>query len=352
VTEGLEMDKTFESIKPIRSYATPVQNELTSLIRGDVETIGEYNGPGLLFKALFGGVNTTGAGPYTHAFPAPGGIADKLNLTIEAKRDSDARNWRYAGTKVVGVNFTASISQSPRLIWSFVAKSEAIAAAATASYPVFAPMTIGDTSIAFDGGSALPVSDISVTVSFPVDEPFKIGSANFAFEPIDENIEVTGTATMYLTDAEMTQYNKFDGSTDVSIVVASDNATESLTWNMHKSRLTSASAGIDGRERHVVNLGWMATAPTVATGTHTEATPSATVCTDSAAAYTPDALIGLTINNTTDASAGLITDNDATTITVAALIGGSDQTFSQNDAYTVTAEAAQVTLVNQDAALP
>ena len=72
-------------------------------------------------------------------------------------------------------------------------------------------------------------------------------------------------------------------------------------------------------------------------GTHTAA-DSGTVMTDSAATFPVDGLIGATINNTTDGSSGTITDNDGTTVTVASLTGGSDNSWddADNDAYTIT----------------
>lgn len=67
---------------------------------------------------------------------------------------------------------------------------------------------------------------------------------------------------------------------------------------------------------------------------HTGGT-SATILTDSAQTYTVDALIGMTIYNITDSSSGTITDNDATTITVASLTGGGDDQWELNDVYLV-----------------
>ena len=69
-------------------------------------------------------------------------------------------------------------------------------------------------------------------------------------------------------------------------------------------------------------------------GTHTGGT-HATIMTDSAAAFKTDALIGQVIYNVTDGSSGTITDNDATTVTVAALAGGGDDQWELNDAYTI-----------------
>ena len=69
-------------------------------------------------------------------------------------------------------------------------------------------------------------------------------------------------------------------------------------------------------------------------GTHTAA-DSSTIMTDSAASFVTDNLIGGRIYNDTDGSSGLITDNDGTTVTVASLTGGSDNSWddASNDAY-------------------
>jgi len=70
-------------------------------------------------------------------------------------------------------------------------------------------------------------------------------------------------------------------------------------------------------------------------GTHTDAN-HATIMTDAAATFTPSALIGLVIRNTTDGCEGIITDNDGTTITCAGgLAGGTLNIWTTGDAYTV-----------------
>jgi len=69
------------------------------------------------------------------------------------------------------------------------------------------------------------------------------------------------------------------------------------------------------------------------TGTHTGADDAATL-TDSTASFTPDSLIGFSIENTTDGSDGIITDNDATTVT-ATLAGGTGNDWDNGDAYVI-----------------
>ena len=72
-------------------------------------------------------------------------------------------------------------------------------------------------------------------------------------------------------------------------------------------------------------------------GEHTAA-DHATVLTDTNSYWPVDGLIGATVNNITDGSSGVITDNSANTVTVAALTGGSDNSWdnTNDDDYTIT----------------
>lgn len=62
---------------------------------------------------------------------------------------------------------------------------------------------------------------------------------------------------------------------------------------------------------------------------------SATVLTDSSQSWTTNEWVGYTVFNRTDGSSGRITANDATTITVTALAGGSDNSWDADDLYDV-----------------
>lgn len=72
------------------------------------------------------------------------------------------------------------------------------------------------------------------------------------------------------------------------------------------------------------------------TGTHTPDSEDSTVLTDANADFPLDnSLIGATLKNTTDKSEGTIVSNTATTITVDALTGGTNNTFNGNDVYEI-----------------
>lgn len=74
--------------------------------------------------------------------------------------------------------------------------------------------------------------------------------------------------------------------------------------------------------------------PIVKTGSHTGGT-HATVLTAPASSFTADYLIGQTVRNITDKSEGIVTDNDANTVTVAALTGGTDNEWKLADTYSI-----------------
>ena len=79
------------------------------------------------------------------------------------------------------------------------------------------------------------------------------------------------------------------------------------------------------------------------TGRHDGGNGEATVLTDSTKSWTPDALIGLQVFNSLDGSSGVIIDNDATTATVAALAGGTDNDFDTGDEYEINKSRTVVT---------
>ena len=124
----------------------------------------------------------------------------------------------------------------------------------------------------------------------------------------------------------------------VKLVTPDTTKFSHFTWNIQSNGIltTELYEGSDGgmagglvatprnNNRNVCWTGW-----------HTPAGASATILTDTNQAWTIDALIGYVVWNTTDGSYGVITDNDATTVTVAALLGGTDNDFDQNDVYEI-----------------
>ncbi len=76
----------------------------------------------------------------------------------------------------------------------------------------------------------------------------------------------------------------------------------------------------------------------------TSNTNHATVLEDTSQSWTPDALIGMQVYNQTDGSSAFITDNDGTTVTVAALLGGTDNEWDEDDVYEINNSQMTVTV--------
>lgn len=71
-----------------------------------------------------------------------------------------------------------------------------------------------------------------------------------------------------------------------------------------------------------------------ATGAHTGGA-HATIMTDANAHFIVNEHVGLTIENVTDGSSGVVTANTETTVTVAALAGGTANQWALNDVYSI-----------------
>jgi hypothetical protein len=154
----------------------------------------------------------------------------------------------------------------------------------------------------FGGGA-----DISAANPLPVDISPGVKTASTI---LDEAIVAAGATTVL---ADCTPVDLTGGPTTLALTV--------------KARYDVAATR--GIRVHVV------TSPTnSATGTHT-AVADPVIMTDATAHFVVDELIGLTIVNVTDGSSGVITDNDETTVTVAALVGGTLNQWSLNDVYTI-----------------
>jgi len=156
--------------------------------------------------------------------------------------------------------------------------------------------------VVFGGGS-----DIDATNPLPVDTS---PGAKTATTILDEAIIAAATTTVL---ADCTAIDLSGGPATLALTV--------------KARYNAAA--VLGIRIHV------RTSPTDdATGVHT-AVASATIMTDANAHFIVNELVGLTIENVTDGSSGVITANTETTVTVAALAGGTLNQWSTNDVYSI-----------------
>ena len=251
LSESVHIEKNFENIETIRNYSTREIVKLTEIIKGDVEILANYDGIGILFKHLLGSVDTVTGSINTHTFPASTGIPSTdrigLGLTLEVQRDGSLV-WTYAGGKLMGLTHSFGLDQSSRMTLSMMGKSETTASSGTtASYSTLLPLKPPHITVNLDA-SALSASSCTLTVENPLDEPFLLGSTGLGAEP-DRSVVLKVSASIDLLFDDFTEYDKFSAESDVDIQIVADNGTESLTYNLDKCRILSATPAVSGRER-------------------------------------------------------------------------------------------------------
>lgn len=137
------------------------------------------------------------------------------------------------------------------------------------------------------------------------------------------------------------------GTLYVKLVTPNTTKWGHFVWDINASGILTATLDEDA-------LGGMAggSRPTIHannrntncwTGFHDGGDNQAVILTDSTQAWTIDALIGLQVFNTTDGSSGIITDNTATTVTVAALAGGTDNDWDDDDRFEINSSQFVIT---------
>ena len=195
--------------------------------------------------------------------------------------------------------------------------------------------------------------DTKVTSAAPADAAL-ISNSTFTSSGTGHGIEIGGTAAnITLTGLTFTGYATTDGSTGNEAIYV--NATGSMIISISGGSIPSIrTAGATVTVQNAVTVKVTAKdantlaaidaarvlmeANSVATGTHTGANGASTL-TDSSKSFTTNELVNYRIYNTIDGSDGLITANDATTVT-ATLSGGTDNDWDTSDAYIIVAKPA------------
>ena len=281
----------------------------------------------------------TGANDYIHitnsVFTRDTPYYWRFNASHSASADID-----FTGTSVIGANVTLrSTVTLDRVV--FIDCGTFTQNAATITNSTFSNTVvtsasptdmdnISDSSFTSDGtghaivvGSAIavPGSPLSITFSGNTFTSFASTDGSTGNEAI-HILYTSGTLTINIAGGGSIPSIRTGGAT----VVVQNPVTVKVTVKDANTLVAIQDARV------------LMEADSVATGTHTGANNASTL-TDGSQSFTIDALIGYRIYNTTDGSDGLITDNDATTVT-AALAGGTQNDWDTSDAYIIVAKPA------------
>lgn len=254
LTESVQVERNVEALETIRAFSIQQINELTTLVRGDVEIAANYDGIALLFQHLIGSVDsTTGAvAAFDHTIPADAGIpaVDRvgLGLTMEFRRDGSLV-WKYAGCKPTAMTHEMNVDASSRLSMSFLGFSETTSGSPTSpTFPTLLPLLPSAVTVTF-GSNVMVARSVSITVENPLDEPLILGQTTFGLEP-DRSGALKVTATMEGFFQNFTAfYNDFSAFADVDIAIGANNGTEGILYNLDRCKILQATPHMQGRDR-------------------------------------------------------------------------------------------------------
>jgi hypothetical protein len=225
-------------------------------VEGEIQHELFQQGAGVLFKHMFGAVNTTGAGPYTHTF-TPGDLTgDGFTTQLGRPRaDGTVQPFTYSGCKVQSWEIALEAGQNATLGINVVGQQEDDATAlATASY-----VTGGATPFNFRhgtvtiGGAAAKVRAITLSGENTLSTDRRILGQAYVDEPLEAGLRnISGEITIEFLN--MTQRDHFVDGDEFAVVLDLDaGASASLTFTLN-ARYDGHPANVEGRDLIVVNV--------------------------------------------------------------------------------------------------
>jgi len=238
--ESLTFDREIIDSQGIRAgrriqsrYAQGVQR-----VTGDITMELAPQGTGILFKHIFGGVATTGAGPYTHTF-TPGTLTGK-SMSVQVGRpfvSGTVQPFSILGAKITEAEIAANVNEYATLTMGIYGNHEDTGQAlAVAAYPAtLTPFvfTHGSLSVA---GTGVDVRNFSLTIdnALLVDRHFiRTTTPERSKEPLEGGYrQVTGS---FEADFEsLTAYNRYVQGTQAALVLTFNaGAAAQLTITMN-----------------------------------------------------------------------------------------------------------------------
>ncbi len=200
-----------------------------------------------LLTHVFGTVATTGAeAPFTHTY-SPGSTDAKVGFTAQVGIPDDSgvvRAFTYEGCRATDMTINGTAGEIATFDIGTVAEDYVTSTAlASASFGTDVPFTFIDGSVSIAGSEVATVENFTLTATIPRRITHRIGSA-LIMEPVEagENTyEIT--VTPKFQDLTLTDL----ANTEVAIVLAFDNGTDSLTitTNAFVNPSTPQVAGAD-----------------------------------------------------------------------------------------------------------
>lgn len=223
-------------------------------IAGDLTMELAPQGFGLWLKHIFGGVVTSGSGPYVHTF-TPGTLTGK-SLTVQLGRPdvgATVRPFSYLGCKVTEAELSAQVNEYAMLDVSlYGAHEDTGQSLAVASYPATLTPFVFTQGVLSVAGSNVDVRNFTLHFdnALLIDRHFiRSTTPERPKEPLEGGFrQVTGS---FEADFEsLTAYNRYINATQAALVLTFTAAPHSLVITMN-TRFDGSTPGINSLEEIV-----------------------------------------------------------------------------------------------------
>lgn len=223
-------------------------------VAGDLTMELAPQGFGLWLKHIFGGVNTSGSGPYVHTF-TPGDLTGK-SLTVQIGRpdvSGTVRAFSYLGCKVTEAELSAEVNEYAMLTVSlYGAHEDTGQTLAVASYPATLTPFVFTQGVLSVAGSNVDIRNFSLNFdnALIIDRHFiRSTTPERPKEPLEGGFrQITGT---FEADFEsFTAYNRYINATQAAMVLTFTSGAHSLVITMN-TRFDGSTPGINSLEEIV-----------------------------------------------------------------------------------------------------
>lgn len=190
-----------------------------------------YNGSvATLLKHAFGGVSTSGAGPYTHTYTPGSHLGDSFTLQLGIEDTAGTvQPFTFSGCKMDSWQLTAAVGELAKFSFDFTAKDVVTATAlASASYSTLTPFSFVEATTVTVNGAAVASANAA---TYSCNKGFRndrhvLGSRTIREQREQEKFEFMTEITADFDN--LTLFALAVAATQVASVLTLSNGTESL----------------------------------------------------------------------------------------------------------------------------
>ena len=263
LSEGVKIEPRYIAVNTIRSVAPRAQSLGSSVTRGPIRGLVNYQDfPSLAYYMLGDNDSSAGPAPYTHTIPkasAPAFIRPSATIQIQRDVGDGGETFKYQGCVMTELGLVVAINEVSEFSAAFVGKGTGLTGTPdTPTYPTLDLLLPTQAIVSVDS-VAKNVERWTLQISWPVDEPNALGTTAMVRKPRDADVmKVSGSFVLLQHDAADV-FTKFSSFGDVDLQLqASGASADVLTINVNKVKLLTGHGHLEGRTTPKPEIQWEA----------------------------------------------------------------------------------------------